>query len=196
MLTILKPRLEKLMNPLTDIFKDVNPNWLTLFAIIPAVVFFWALQQNAYLLAGIAFLGLSVDALDGAVARKFKKVSIFGGVLDSTLDRAVDCLLIWAFVSADLISQELGIVAVTLAFLTSYIRSRGGLSLGSDKSLSVGVVERTERMLLIGLATVVAYFFPTNLFMSHTLTQWVFITLVVLSAVTVLQRIHKVHQLS
>ena len=41
----------------------------------------------------VLILGLPLDALDGAVARAGNRTGKFGGVLDSTFDRAADALI-------------------------------------------------------------------------------------------------------
>ena len=43
--------------------------------------------------AVVLILGLPLDALDGAVARAGNRTGKFGGVLDSTFDRAADALI-------------------------------------------------------------------------------------------------------
>jgi CDP-diacylglycerol---glycerol-3-phosphate 3-phosphatidyltransferase len=195
MLTVLKPKLEAFLDQKLGIFKGIHPNWLTAAAIIPGLIFFWAVQVEQHVVAVLAFFGLVLDALDGAVARKFHKVSIFGGVLDSTFDRLIDAVLVWAFVQKEVISQELGVVVIVLGFLISYIRSRAGLAFGNDKLFAVGIAERTERIVLIGLTFLLYLFFPQFSIGTYTAAELVFALLALLSLITVVQRLLRAYQL-
>ncbi len=72
----------------------INPNVLTFFGML---VNFWAAVMFAAGLFGSAasliFLAGFLDMLDGQVARREKRVTAFGGFLDSTLDRYSDMAL-------------------------------------------------------------------------------------------------------
>jgi len=192
MLTHYKAQLEKKLANSLELFRDVPPNILTFVGASPAVLFFWAFPAHQFIWATVGLIAVCLDALDGAVARKFHKVTLLGGLLDSTLDRAADFLYLWAFVEAGVVSRYLGIAAVILSFLTSYIRSRGGLALGSDKPLAVGVIERSERLILVAIAFICAVCFPLVKVWSLSLASWCFVILTIGAAVTVFQRLQVV----
>ncbi len=147
-------------------------------------------------LALLALMTTSVDALDGMVARKFHKVTKFGGVLDSSIDRVADFLFLWAFAAAKLVRLELIIPLIICAYLISYLRSRGGLAVGDDKKLVVGLIERTERMVFIGVIAGAIWLFPHGTIMSFSVAEWVALLLLILSAITVGQRFAKVAELT
>ncbi|MGY1709650.1 phosphatidylinositol phosphate synthase [Geodermatophilus sp. SYSU D00758] len=93
-----------------------------------------------------------LDMLDGALARARGGGSLFGAVLDSTGDRAADAAvfgaLVWWFSGAgdDRLLVLLALLCLVLGVLTSYVKARAeGLGLTCD----VGVVERTERLILV-----------------------------------------------
>jgi CDP-diacylglycerol--glycerol-3-phosphate 3-phosphatidyltransferase len=93
-----------------------------------------------------------LDMLDGALARARGGGSAFGAVLDSTCDRAVDAAvfgaLVWWFTGAgqDRLLALLALLGLTLGVLTSYIKARAeGVGIPCD----VGLVERTERLILV-----------------------------------------------
>ncbi|RFU22651.1 phosphatidylinositol phosphate synthase [Geodermatophilus marinus] len=93
-----------------------------------------------------------LDMLDGALARAQGGGSLFGAVLDSTGDRAADAAvfgaLVWWFSGAgdDRLLVLLALLCLVLGVLTSYVKARAeGLGLTCD----VGVVERTERLILV-----------------------------------------------
>ena len=97
-----------------------------------------------------------LDMLDGALARLRGGGSVFGAVLDSTGDRAADAAIFGALVwwysgSGDnRLLVLLALLCLVLGVLTSYIKARAeGMGLACD----VGVVERTERLILVLVGT-------------------------------------------
>jgi CDP-diacylglycerol--glycerol-3-phosphate 3-phosphatidyltransferase len=97
-----------------------------------------------------------LDMLDGALARARGGGSVFGAVLDSVGDRAADAAifgaLVWWFSGAgnDRLLVLLALVCLVLGVLTSYIKARAeGVGLSCD----VGIVERTERLVLVLVGT-------------------------------------------
>jgi CDP-diacylglycerol--glycerol-3-phosphate 3-phosphatidyltransferase len=97
-----------------------------------------------------------LDMLDGALARARGGGSIFGAVLDSTGDRAADAAifggLVWWY-SGDGDNRLLVLLALlclVLGVLTSYVKARAeGVGIPCD----VGIVERTERLILVLVGT-------------------------------------------
>lgn len=188
MLSQKKQSVERILSPLIKGLSKVNPNVLTVLGSIPPLVFFVAILNNNYILALIAFVGNLFDLLDGMVARKYKKVSAFGGFLDSTLDRVGDFLMITPFAFAGIVGWELAAPLLLFAFLTSYIRSRGELA-NPSVSFAVGIIERTERLIIIFVALLLYALFPSLLLAGFNAVEISFMFLGILSFYTVLQRI-------
>ena len=97
-----------------------------------------------------------LDMLDGALARARGGGSVFGAVLDSVGDRAADAAifgaLVWWFSGAgdNRLLVLLALLCLVLGVLTSYIKARAeGVGLSCD----VGIVERTERLILVLVGT-------------------------------------------
>jgi CDP-diacylglycerol--glycerol-3-phosphate 3-phosphatidyltransferase len=97
-----------------------------------------------------------LDMLDGALARARGGGSVFGAVLDSTGDRAADAAifagLVWWF-SGDgdnRLIVLLALVCLVLGVLTSYVKARAE---GMGLRVEVGIVERTERLILVLVGT-------------------------------------------
>lgn len=106
--------------------------------------FFWG--------AVVVTAAVLLDLLDGALARASGGGTVFGAVLDSTLDRAADSAvfgaLIWWFAGNgdNRLLVLLALLCLVLGVLTSYVKARAeGVGLSCD----VGVVERTERLILV-----------------------------------------------
>jgi CDP-diacylglycerol--glycerol-3-phosphate 3-phosphatidyltransferase len=132
-----------------------------------------------------------LDMLDGALARARGGGSVFGAVLDSSLDRLVDAAvfgaLVWWFTGGGE-NRPLALAALlclVLGVLTSYVKARAeGVGLRCD----VGVVERTERLILVLTGTGL---FGLGLPYAVHVGLWL---LVAGSAVTVVQRGVEVHR--
>ena len=141
--------------------------------------------------AGVTLVVAGVcDALDGQLARRTGRTSRFGAFLDSTIDRIDETVVLagiaaW-FVRAERPYAELMVVATVMALggsiITSYARARAeGLGL----ECKVGVFERPERVIVTVLGLLAG---------PQALTGAILL-IVVLSWVTVLQRIAHVHRL-
>ena len=91
------------------------------------------------------------DAVDGAMARKYSKVSRFGGVLDSVLDRISEIALYAGLVAGGLVPVWVGFWALTASLMVSYVRAR--VSVEGLTLKGVGIAERPERLLILMVAT-------------------------------------------
>ncbi|WP_222193629.1 phosphatidylinositol phosphate synthase [Modestobacter italicus] len=132
-----------------------------------------------------------LDMLDGALARARGGGSVFGAVLDSTGDRAADAAifggLVWWFSGAgdNRLLVLLALLCLVLGVLTSYVKARAeGMGLSAD----VGIVERTERLILVLVGT---GFTGLGIPYAVHVALWV---LLVGSAVTVGQRVAAVYR--
>lgn len=126
--------------------------------------------------------------LDGAIARVYNKETAFGGFLDSTLDRVSDFLIITSFSFAHIVRWEISAPLLLFSFLTSYIRSRAELSSNGKISVAVGLIERPERIIIIGFGIFLYIFFPFLTVCNCNIVEIIFIILTFLSLITVIQR--------
>jgi CDP-diacylglycerol--glycerol-3-phosphate 3-phosphatidyltransferase len=114
---------------------------------------------DAYLLlaGGLLVLSSGCDMLDGAVARLANRKTVFGGFLDSTLDRYGD-LAVYAGIALFFTRQNPGnltyvllcMLAVGNSFVISYTRARAHEAGGT---CTVGYWQRGERMAAVLIAT-------------------------------------------
>jgi archaetidylinositol phosphate synthase len=136
----------------------------------------------------ILFSGI-FDILDGGVARAKGRITPFGGVLDSVCDRYSDGLIFLGII-AGAVNGKLSLspivqvegwlwagYALIGSFLVSYTRARAE-SAGCQK-LSVGIAERTERMIILALGGISGFL------------DWALVIIAVLSHITVIQRVLK-----
>lgn len=170
----------------------LTPNGITIIgailAFLSAIAYAeWRLNEF-FLLIGTVLLLLSgfCDALDGIVARLFEQATVFGGFLDSVLDRYVDAAVFMGIVIGGLWEPRYwgmywGILAMIGSLLVSYSRARAEAA--GIKMESIGLAERAERMLILGFASLVAWFIQPTMVMTIAL-----MVLAVLTNFTVLQR--------
>jgi CDP-diacylglycerol--glycerol-3-phosphate 3-phosphatidyltransferase len=132
-----------------------------------------------------------LDSVDGAVARARGGATVFGAVLDSSLDRIVDAAvfgsLLWWFAGpGDSRSLVLAcLLNLVFGSVVSYIKARAE---GAGLTCNVGLIERPQR-LTIGLGATGL----DGLGVPYVLAV-AFWALVVLSAITAGQRLIEVHR--
>jgi archaetidylinositol phosphate synthase len=194
MLTFAKPYAEKALKPLGRLLQNVNPNVITLFGLVFPVIFFILVMHKQYGWALTTVVLNAVDMLDGMVARAQNKVSAFGGFLDSTIDRFADFVMITAFGYAGLVSWNIVLPLVMCAYLTSYIRSRTELAAKNKLVAAVGILERTERFIGLFIGLLLYALFPKVQIFGHNFATAMFVLLLVLSVITIGQRIAYAHK--
>jgi CDP-diacylglycerol---glycerol-3-phosphate 3-phosphatidyltransferase len=187
-------------NPVTAwlLRSRIQPNTITTVAAILVVVSAVAFAYG-WVRSGGALLLLSgiVDTLDGQVARGGGLVSKFGAFYDSTLDRVGDGATFIGIAIYLLRAPNVGwriettafcMIAVLSSLLVSYARARAE-GLGID--CKVGLVQRAERMIAIGVPSVLVGAGPRG-----EVLQAVVVLLAVLSTVTVVQRFLYVYKVT
>lgn len=156
--TALKPMVARFLNPIASLLLRVGltPNSVTILgatgSVISASYFF---TQGRFFVGALAVSLFTLsDLFDGAMARISESgASAWGGFLDSTLDRVVD-LAIWISLTIYLAHEDDSLTSVALVslgtgLLIPYIRAKAE-SFGV--SCTVGIAERTERLILALIA--------------------------------------------
>jgi len=186
----------RLMDPIADsmVRVGVHPNTITVLG----TLFMCAggvLYGTGHIMTGGWLLGLTAltDVLDGTVARRSGKSSVFGAFLDSSLDRVADGAVLGGlavFYALNPLHHSVPMVVVCLAgiigaFMTSYTRARAE-SLGLDAK--VGMLQRPERVVLLSVP---------QAFFGLTLNGWVLLIIInvltITAWITVVQRIMYVY---
>jgi CDP-diacylglycerol--glycerol-3-phosphate 3-phosphatidyltransferase len=171
----------------------ISPDAITVLGLlgtcVGALVFFPREQWLTGTIVIVAFI--FSDLLDGTMARISGRAGPWGAFLDSTLDRIGDAAIFagiaLGFVHAgDVRTASVALGCLVGGMVVSYARARAE---GIGVDCSVGIMERTERLILAGVGVIlysvgVPYALPVALLL-----------LVVLTWITVLQRILHVRRL-
>jgi CDP-diacylglycerol--glycerol-3-phosphate 3-phosphatidyltransferase len=132
----------------------IHPNVLTFIGLLINIWAAWLLSRgpSQFLNAGLVIIGAGLfDMVDGRVARETNRVTRFGGIFDSVLDRYSDMallvgLLLW-YGSINRTGYEVLTAVVMMAcVMISYTRARAENEIPKCK---VGFMERPERVVLI-----------------------------------------------
>src|SRR5688572_8622906 len=190
--------LLRALSPVVDflIERGVSPNAITTFGTVATIIGGGFYARGHIVLAGwIVGLSAICDMIDGHVARRSGRTSVFGAFYDSTLDRIADGAVLGGLaiffarngvhhaipnsMSTPMVSVILlGIIG---SFLTSYTRARAE-GLGIDAK--VGILQRPERIFLLA---------APQAFFGLAFGGWVLITICILLTVTawitVIQRV-------
>ena len=140
----------------------VTPNTLTWLGFSIALVAAVVIATGHPFIAGFIVLAAGFfDMLDGALARHTGRVTPFGAVLDSTLDRVSEAVLLLGVLVFYLLSGNrpiLGILFVCLALiaspLVSYLRAKGE-ALGIE--CRVGLFTRPERVIALAIGLLASW---------------------------------------
>ena len=133
----------------------ISPNAITWFGFLLTLgAAALVITEHLFAAGFVVLIAGFFDMLDGALARSTDRVTQFGSVLDSTLDRLAEGALLLSILVYIYISDPstLGILIVGLALLgsllVSYIRARAE-ALGLE--CEVGLFTRPERVVVLAL---------------------------------------------
>lgn len=181
MLHKLRPYVKIILDPIAERMK-INPNIITVAGLIVSVVAAYMFARGDLLLGGV-FIALSgfVDMLDGAIARKNQSTTPFGGVLDSTMDRFADAVLLIGIIAGGFVDWFIGILTLLASFTVSYVRARAE---SEGIECNVGIAERPERLVILMAGAFIGYFYnPSSMYVAVVLVM-------VLGYLTVIQRLY------
>ena len=149
-----------LVKPMEDylIENKYHPNVLTITTLVVGAITGICFHLGWIFVAGVLILaGSTFDIFDGRVARAQGLSSEHGAFFDSCLDRFAEAFIYLGLLSyfRDSIFLYIIFLIVVSTTMVSYTRARAE-GLGID--CEVGVMQRTERVVYLGLLSVFNYF--------------------------------------
>lgn len=174
---------------------NVSPNAITTVGTVLTIAA-GVVYGTGHIMTAGWLMGLTAffDVMDGEVARRTGRSTVFGAFYDSTLDRVADGALmagLTVFYATNSIHHNIYMVVICLVgmiatFVVSYTRARAE-SLGIDAK--VGVMQRPERIVLLSAPQ--ALF---GLFWNGWVLIGIILLLTVTACITAVQRIAFVHR--
>ncbi|HPG40711.1 MAG TPA: CDP-alcohol phosphatidyltransferase family protein [bacterium] len=191
-----KEGFRTLLKPVINIFvrKKISPNVFTTLSIFICLFSAYEFGKGSYRLGALLFLlGGLCDMFDGAVARSSNRVTKFGALYDSTMDRYAEFIVFFGmgvyFIKRFLAGYEFGFfvamtvfVAIFGSLMVSYVRARAE---GLGFECKVGLLQRPERVILICLGAFIS---------EVTLILAIFI-IAIMANLTAIQRLFYIWQL-
>jgi phosphatidylglycerophosphate synthase len=169
-----------------------TPNQLTLLGFGIALIVPFGFYADPIFGLSLMILSGFFDMMDGVMAKEKNQQTLFGALLDSSLDRASDlCYLIGFWIlfwdtGREIPAAILTFIACLFTFMISYIKAR---SEGLGGTIEKGFMERGVRTLyLISWAFLIAVFRNRS-----EIILWIgLILFCVLTLITVLQRFFEI----
>lgn len=179
------------VNPIGNMLESVriNPNAVTVAGLLFSIasgVLFW---KGFFVFGGIALIVSGIcDVLDGRLARNSHRITAFGAIFDSTVDRYSEIAVFMGLMAFfnDILISVLIILAIAGSLLTSYARARAE---GLDIECRVGLMQRPERITFLATAAILGAPFDTLLKTDYMLMKIALVAIAVLANVTVIQRV-------
>ncbi|MEU1754527.1 phosphatidylinositol phosphate synthase [Micromonospora matsumotoense] len=133
----------------------VSPNAVTVTGTVGVLVGALGFGARGQLVAGaliVTFFALT-DMLDGTMARMSGGSTRFGAFLDSSMDRVADSAVFgavayWLATEGNHSGVAAALLCLAVGGLVSYVKARAE---GLGMTGNVGVAERTERLLIVGV---------------------------------------------
>jgi CDP-diacylglycerol--glycerol-3-phosphate 3-phosphatidyltransferase len=139
----------------------LTPNAITWLGFFLTIIAGALIVTGHLLAAGVVVLVAGFfDMLDGALARVTERITRFGAILDSTLDRLSEAVLLLSLLAVFVREQQFAsslLVGIALlgSLMVSYIRARmEGLGI----ECKAGLFTRPERVIILALALMLSQF--------------------------------------
>jgi CDP-diacylglycerol---glycerol-3-phosphate 3-phosphatidyltransferase len=172
----------------------LTPNAISITGLIGNIIAAVLVWERYFFLGGVAFvLGSVMDTLDGRYARMSGKGTPFGAVLDSTLDRVEEGIVLiavgtWFAEMGNELAVAGVIAAVLFSLMVSYTRARAE-ALGVE--CKTGLATRAVRVVILSVGLLFAKIVTIG---GNSLLEWAIYALALLTIFTTLQRIAHVRR--
>jgi len=165
----------KILSPIAKVI-PLGPMGISLVSLITALAagysFYMAdlLEEKHWLLIGalMVFLTAIFDALDGIVARMREIASRRGDLVDHTLDRVADIIIVGGIALGPLVDVTLGFAAIIGILMLSYMGTQAQ-AVGAGREYA-GLLGRADRLVVLVMVPIIQYF-------SEGFQEWNYMTL-------------------
>jgi archaetidylinositol phosphate synthase len=143
----------------------ISPNQWTILSLVLALLCFYLTATGNFLVSFIiCVLTISIDMIDGAVARTTNKATKFGAYLDTIIDRFIEFFIIFGLFFVDYPSLILSSKTWIMILLFGSMMSTYSKSAAFEKGLTKkelkggGLLEHTDRLVLFLVSILISYF--------------------------------------
>ncbi len=180
-LTVIEPVARLLIN------LKVHPHVVTFAGLVFSILAALSFVQGKFFSAGVMIILAGIcDVMDGRLARETNKLSKFGALFDSSIDRYSEVLIFLGLSAYFLMRGSYLVLVIILAiagsFMVSYTRARGE---GLGIQCKIGIMQRQERITCLAAGAILGSLPGTRNFFLI-LSLWI---IAILANVTVIQRI-------
>jgi|TARA_S200000501_G_scaffold312377_1_gene303419 archaetidylinositol phosphate synthase len=185
----------KILMPLANVI-PLGPMGISLLSLITALTAGYSFyvgdldSNKSYLLLGslMVFLTAVFDALDGIVARERNLSSKRGDLVDHTLDRVADIIIVGGVALGPLVDITVGFSAIIGILMLSYMGTQAQ-AVGAGREYA-GLLGRADRLVVLAIVPVIQYFDQGYGDLNYmTLMCYTFAIICTLSAIYRFQRI-------
>ena len=185
----------KILMPLANIM-PLGPMGISLLSLITALTAGYSFyvgdldSNKSWLLLGslMVFLTAVFDALDGIVARERNLSSKRGDLVDHTLDRVADIIIVGGIALGPLVDITVGFGAIIGILMLSYMGTQAQ-AVGAGREYA-GLLGRADRLLVLAIVPVIQYLNEGYQDLNYmTLMCYTFAIVCTLSAIYRFQRI-------
>jgi archaetidylinositol phosphate synthase len=152
----------KILTPIAKYF-PLNPMGISLLSLVTAFIAGYSFYISDYtnknwLLIGslMVFLTAVLDALDGIVARMRNLSSRRGDLLDHTLDRVADILILGGIALGPLVDTTVGFAAIIGVLMLSYMGTQAQ-AIGAGRDYA-GLLGRADRLVVLIMVPIIQYY--------------------------------------
>ena len=160
MMTKFRKAYEELSIPIgkASVSIGMKPDYWTITSFLTGVISAILFGLN-FIWWGLLLMVIMIitDVLDGATARAGDMISPYGGVLDHTVDRYVEIMIVCGLMIGGSISPVMSVFVISGMIMASYVRAAAE-SIGGIKNCVVGMAGRQEKFLLLFIALILIGF--------------------------------------
>lgn len=190
----IKAGLARIVTPIAAVLlrAGVTPNAVTVAGTVGVLIGSIGFATRGHMVVALVIVTVSclTDMLDGTMARQLGVSNKFGALLDSSMDRVSDgaifgSVAFWFASQGRLRECTAAMLCLLTGQVVSYVKARAE---GLGMTANVGLAERTERLILVGIGGLL-FGFDVKYGMESAL--WL---LVLLSVITIWQRMSHVYR--